>query len=87
MEIVKTENESIEPKKIKRVAIVVQETGEGETGEGFNFFMEGDTEALKAGEIDPSKLSPAEFWGMTIFQIGIQVLTEAGVIKTITKPQ
>lgn len=63
----------------KRVFIMIQETGKEN---GFEVFLGGDVQRL--GKVDPKDLSPAEFWGQTLFGTSIELLRKAGVIKSET---
>lgn len=65
----------------KRVCIVFEESGE-HGGKGFNVYLEGlsleATTMTSQEQID--KLSPADFWGLRMFQICIELMKKAGVV-------
>ena len=65
----------------KRVCIVFEETGE-QGGKGFHMYLEGlSPEACKmTTEEQMNKLSPADFWGMRMFQICTGIMKDTGVI-------
>lgn len=75
-----------EPPKKKRIFIMVEETGDS-NGAGFQVYLGGDVQRLNDMSIPQNLLSPAEFWGGTIFNIAIDTLRKAGVIKTEIKPE
>jgi hypothetical protein len=67
----------------KRVCIVFEET----SGKGFQVYIEGLSP--EANEMTPEeqmkKLSPADFWGMRMFQICAGIMCESGVVNEIKK--
>lgn len=69
----------------KKVYIVFEETGE-QGGKEFAVYMEGITEKMKTIK-DPVQqtnlLSPAEFWGLRMFQHVTEILAEVGVVQKI----
>lgn len=70
----------------KRVCIVFQETGE-QGGKAFETFLEGlSPEALKmTTEEQLNKLSPADFWGLRMFQICAGMLRDSGVVVDVKR--
>lgn len=81
-----TESKS-EERSLKKLMIVVQETGEVDKGGNkvFQVMLCGDTQRIYVTE--EMKLSPAEFWGKKLFQICVGVLQEAGVIRSMEQVQ
>lgn len=70
-----------DPKKLKTINIVIQETGE-EGGKGFNVYMSGDKDRLvQQGGITEGEMTPAEFWGYKLFGMVVKVLKEAKAVK------
>lgn len=70
----------------KRVCIVFEETGE-HAGKGFNTYLEGlskEAETMTTQE-QLTKLSPADFWGLRMFQICSGIMHEAGVITEVKR--
>ena len=68
----------------KKVYIVFEETGEG-GGKGFNMYLEGmSIEANRmTSKEQMDKLSPAEFWALSMFRVCTGVMGETGVIHSI----
>lgn len=64
---------------VRTIKLVIKENGEN-NGKGFNFFIEGDTERLDKGLKDDD-LSPAEFWGGSLFVVCLDILKKVGVAK------
>lgn len=68
----------------KRVAIVFEETEktslhEGAGEQGFNVFIEG---AERTKTLPESAWSAAEFWGMKCFAIVVNVIQQAGGVRS-----
>lgn len=70
----------------KKVSIVIEETGE-HGGKGFNVYMEGLSQEASnmTTQEQMDKLSPADFWGLRLFQICTGILKETGVIHEVKK--
>lgn len=74
--------------KLRSLSIMIVENGKGD-GQGFDVFLKGDTERLlkfqkqgkTMGEV-AEEMSPAEFWGTTLFSLCVDALRQANVIKT-----
>lgn len=64
---------------MKKIMIVIEENGQ-DNGKGFSFYMEGDTEGLATMPEDD--MSPAQFYGLKLFEVCRDSLREAGVIKS-----
>ena len=64
----------------RKLMIVVEETGTDE-GKGFTVYLSGDTDRLKA-ENNSSDLSPAEFWGLSLYNICMNALEQSGALKS-----
>jgi hypothetical protein len=71
----------------KKTYIIFEETGEY-GGKGFNVYTEGLSPGVDklTSEEQVNKLSPADFWGLRMFQIVTGLMREAGVIQQV-KPK
>lgn len=68
----------------KKVMIIFEETG-GHGGKEFKTYIEGISK--EAGEMSEEeqtvKLSPAEFWGLRVFQIATDIMAKTGILSSI----
>ncbi len=67
-----------DPNKLKKVMIVIEETGTGE-GLGYNVYLAGDTAGIN---LPSEEQTAAEFYGAKFFTMIINKLKEIGAIKT-----
>jgi hypothetical protein len=69
----------------RKLMIVIEETGfkevaeNGEPGNGFMIYLEGDTERLDI--VKPADLSAAEFWGSRLFSICADIVKKCGGLE------
>lgn len=66
----------------RKLMIVIEEDGTN-GGKGFRVYMAGDKERLQKGTPE-DQLSPAEFWGLKLFQICVNAINKAGALQTVT---
>lgn len=62
----------------RKIMIVIEEE---KGGHGFNVYMDGDKERLQAN-IPTDQMSPAEFWGLRLFQICVNAVRSAGAVQS-----
>ena len=63
----------------KRVIIVIEETG----GAGFNVLLEGFP--VERRRLPEHEQSPAEYWGLRLFAIVVDVVKKTGALVSVTK--
>lgn len=70
-------------RKLRKLMIVVEDTGE-HGGKGFNVYLDGDIDRLQAG-IAVDDRSPAEHWGLELFRVCGEIITQTGTGREIKK--
>lgn len=70
--------------KLRKILIVVEETGEKDAkgDDKFIVYLDGDKERI--GRTDIDHLSAAEFWGLKLFQICGEAIRKSGALESAT---